>query len=166
VSLSSGSSDEVVEAIDALTAALDAATVDQQAMAAEALRMRRARSWKDSWLAALPPVGQPNLVSLSTRALASLSAATSRVRTSLARALRAEGLTVREIAAVFGVSHQRISELLARTARGADARGGPVPAPPTAGSPTAGSPAAGSPAAGSGSPLDELTDDDNEAAES
>lgn len=145
MSLSSGSSDEVLDAINALTTALDAATVDQQAMADEALRMRRARVWKDSWLAALPPAGQPNLVSLSTRALSSLSAATSRVRTSLARALRAEGLTVREIAAVFGVSHQRISELLARTPRPT-----PPPAPaltaPAIASPGGWPPGAESPA--------------------
>jgi hypothetical protein len=183
VSLSSGSSDEVLEAINALTTALDRAAVDQQAMAAEALRMRRARSWKDSWLAALPPAGQPNLVSLSTRALAGLSAATSRVRTSLARALRAEGLTVREIAAVFGVSHQRISELLARTARPAEAGGVPAPEPPAAvGSSPAGSPPIGVPSDGltsvgssgarssgagtpdAGSPLPELLDQESEAA--
>ncbi len=96
------------------------------------LRWRRprptSRSWPTRWsgcavagrggnpgLTALPPAGQPNLVSLSTRALSSLGVATSRVRTTLARALRTEGLTVREIAALFGVSHQRVSELLART---------------------------------------------------
>jgi hypothetical protein len=117
VSLSEESPDEVLDALNALTAALDAAIVDQQAMADEVLRMRRHRSWRGSWLSTFPPPGEPNLVSLSTRALSSLGAATARVRTTLARALRAEGLTVREIAALFGVSHQRVSELLARTAR-------------------------------------------------
>jgi len=121
VSLPSESPDEVLDALNALTSALDAATAHHQAMADEALRMRRHRSWRGSWLLTLPPPGEPNLVSLSTRTLSSLSAATARVRTSLARALRAEGLTVREIAALFGVSHQRVSELLARTA--------PAPAP-------------------------------------
>jgi len=116
VSLPSGSPDEVVDALNALTAALDDAAADQQAMADEAVRMRRHRAWRGSWLSTLPPPGELNLVSLSTRALASLNTATSRVRTSLARALRTEGLTVREIAALFGVSHQRVSELLARTA--------------------------------------------------
>jgi hypothetical protein len=122
MSLPQGSPDEVLDALSALTSALDAATVDQKAMADEALRMRRHRSWRESWLSTLPPPGEPNLVSLSTRALSSLGEATARVRTTLARALRAEGLTVREIAAIFGVSHQRVSELLARTAP-APARG-------------------------------------------
>ena len=120
VSLPSGSPDEVLDALSALTSALDAATVDQQAMADEAIRMRRHRSWRGAWLSILPPPGEPNLVTLSTRALSSLGAATSHLRTTLARALRAEGLTVREIAALFGVSHQRVSELLARTAPAPD----------------------------------------------
>ena len=116
MTLPSRSPDAVLDALNALTAALDAATVDQRAMADEALRMRRHRSWRGSWLSALPPPGEPNLVLLSTWTLSSLGAATARLRTTLARALRAEGLTVREIAALFGVSHQRVSELLARTA--------------------------------------------------
>jgi hypothetical protein len=116
VSLPSGSPDDVLDALHALAAALDAATADQRAMADEALRMRRHRAWRGSWLSTLPPPGELNLVSLSTRAVSSLNLATSRVRTTLARALRSEGLTVREIAALFGVSHQRVSELLARTA--------------------------------------------------
>jgi predicted XRE-type DNA-binding protein len=128
VSLTNGSDDEVLEALSALTVALEVASVDQQAMADEAIRMRSARSWRESWLSALPAAGQPNLVSLSTQALSGLSVATSRVRTSLARALRAEGLTVREIAALFGVSHQRVSELLARTARPAGTDAVPEPA--------------------------------------
>jgi hypothetical protein len=115
VSLSYGSPDEVLDALDALSSALEAAAADQQVMGDEVVRMRRCRSWRQSWVTALPPAGQPNLVSLSTRALSGLSVATARVRTSLARALRTEGLTVREIAALFGVSHQRVSELLART---------------------------------------------------
>jgi hypothetical protein len=115
VSLHSGSFDEVLDALDALTSALEAASADHQAMADEVVRMRRSRLWRESWRSSLPPAGEPNLVSLSTRALSTLSVATSRVRTTLARALRAEGLTVREIAALFGVTHQRISELLART---------------------------------------------------
>jgi hypothetical protein len=115
VSLTYGSPDEVLDALDALSSALEAAAADQQVMVDEVIRMRRCRSWRQSWVTALPPAGQPNLVSLSTRALSSLGVATARVRTTLARALRTEGLTVREIAALFGVSHQRVSELLART---------------------------------------------------
>jgi hypothetical protein len=115
VSLTYGSPDEVLDALDALSSALEAAAADQQVMADEVVRMRRCRAWRQPWLSALPPAGQPNLVSLSTRALSSLGVATARVRTTLARALRTEGLTVREIAALFGVSHQRVSELLART---------------------------------------------------
>jgi hypothetical protein len=117
VSLTYGSPDEVLDALDALSSALEAAAADQQVMVDEVVRMRRCRAWRQSWVTALPPAGQPNLVSLSTRALSSLGVATARVRTSLARALRSEGLTVREIAALFGVSHQRVSELLARTDR-------------------------------------------------
>ena len=113
--LTYGSPDEVLDALDALSAALEVATADHQVMADEVVRMRRCRAWRQSWVSALPPAGQPNLVSLSTRALSSLGVATARVRTTLARALRTEGLTVREIAGLFGVSHQRVSELLART---------------------------------------------------
>jgi hypothetical protein len=137
VTLPSGPTDEVLDALNDLTTALDAATADQKAMAEEADRMLTARSWRESWLGILPPAGQPNLVSMSTQALNGLSLATSRVRTSLARALRAEGLTVREIAALFGVSHQRVSELLARTAPSAAPRGRNEPSSPLeAASPT------------------------------
>src|ERR1700726_4759546 len=86
------STDEVLDALNALTSALEAATSNHQAMADEAIRMRSARSWRESWLSALPPPGQANLVSMSTRALSDLSVATSRVRTSLGRAFRAEGV--------------------------------------------------------------------------
>jgi hypothetical protein len=130
VSLTYGSPDEVLDALDALSSALEAAAADQQFMAAEVVRMRRCRAWRQSWVMALPPAGQPNLVSLSTRALSSLGVATARVRTTLARALRTEGLTVREIAALFGVSHQRVSELLARTDRPSETgNGGTATAP-------------------------------------
>jgi len=119
--------DEVVEASNALTTALDAAT-RSAAMAAK-------RSGcvgpfvEDSW---------PRLPASSLHPSGVVShQGTIRPRRRpppradvLARALRAEGLTGREMAAVFGVSHQRISELLSRTARSADAGGRPSPAAP------------------------------------
>jgi hypothetical protein len=127
-----GSSNDVVDALNALTFALEAATDDQQAMADETHRMRRQRSWRGSWAATLPAPGEPNLVSLSTRTLSRLGVATAKVRTTLARALRSEGLTVREIAALFGVSHQRVSELLARSAPAPGIEEPATDVPPTA----------------------------------
>ena len=64
VSQAPGSPDEVLDALNALTSALDAATVDHQAMADEAIRMRRHRPWRGSWLStpAAPRRAQPGVV--------------------------------------------------------------------------------------------------------
>ncbi len=54
----------------------------------------------------------PRTVELLTQNLAVLETAGSALRTALARALRDEGLTIEQVAALFGVTRQRISALL------------------------------------------------------
>jgi DNA-directed RNA polymerase sigma subunit (sigma70/sigma32) len=60
----------------------------------------------------VPREGAPPLVRLLTQSAESLSAYGSRVRRAEARALHQEGLTMEEIAQLFGVTRQRVSALL------------------------------------------------------
>ena len=49
VSLTYGSTDELLDALDALSSALEAAAADEQVMADEVVRMRRCGAWERSW---------------------------------------------------------------------------------------------------------------------
>jgi hypothetical protein len=54
----------------------------------------------------------PALPAESSRLIARISGANTRLRHALASVLRAEGMGIEQIARLFGVTHQRISRIL------------------------------------------------------
>ena len=66
----------------------------------------------------VPAEPSPLIVETISQSLARLSEAGGRWRREEARALHAEGLSMERIAALFGVTRQRVSALLAQAQRG------------------------------------------------
>jgi len=105
-------SDDVLDAIEDLVAALaaNAQRIEETVRRADAIRRERAagRSYRQietAW-------GEPVIVELARQNLAELSKAASRLRRAEVHALYAEGMTMEQIAVLFGVTRQRVSALL------------------------------------------------------
>ena len=107
--------DPVVEALDGLVRALRAHQRGIEATLARADRIRAQREagWSYRQIDAGPE--PPLVVEVTRDALAALVEAAGRLRRAEARALHAEGLTMNQIAELFGVSRQRVSALLRST---------------------------------------------------
>ena len=104
--------DPVLEALEGLVRALrtNAARID--ATIARAERIREQREAGLSYREIESGVDRPLIVELTRDNLAALVEAGSRLRRAEARALHAEGMTMEQIAELFGVSRQRVSALL------------------------------------------------------
>ena len=104
--------DDVIEALDGLVDALrrNAERIDTAKARASELRAQRDRglTYRDI----VRGDHQPLLVQLATANIAELSDAGARFRRAEARALYDEGMTMDEIAKVFGCTRQRISTLI------------------------------------------------------
>lgn len=103
----------------AFTAALHELEAELDAMAGRAARMRERIGELVAQLAADRPLREivpaeraPLLVQLLSEQIAALQATGHRLRSSEARTLHAEGLTMDAIAELFGVTRQRVSALL------------------------------------------------------
>lgn len=72
----------------------------------------QARRGGRPWRELVPEEPGPRIVELLAAELERLAAGSSRFRRAQARALHDEGLTMEEIASLFGVTRQRISALL------------------------------------------------------
>ena len=103
--------DAVLDAIDDLVAALavNAERIEQTLRQADDIR--EARSSGLSYRQIAVPRAEP-LLRHATRNLAELADAARRLRRAEARALYAEGMTMEQIAALFGVTRQRVSAML------------------------------------------------------
>jgi hypothetical protein len=108
--------DSTLDALDALSGALAELRRDTQLLEerVQAIRGRRleGRAWRDILGSEQPP-GAMQLVS---RMLACLATASGTLRKELVDSLRQEGVSIPAIAKLFGVTHQRISNLLRRPA--------------------------------------------------
>ena len=80
--------------------------------------MRLAREQGREWKAILGDEDEPGTVQLVSTILRRQSEASGYLRRSLVVALRAEGQSIPSIAHLFGVTHQRVSNLLRRVAQG------------------------------------------------
>lgn len=116
-------------ALHQIAEAADETARDQQRVSRRARSMSRQRLLGWSWSKILERERQPGLLVLMDRSARRLNEVTGRFRTALAQALVVEGFSTRQIAKIFGVTHQRISAMLTRS--------GPVPKPPVTPPPAA-----------------------------
>ncbi|HVB90686.1 MAG TPA: helix-turn-helix domain-containing protein [Acidimicrobiales bacterium] len=116
-------SDDVLEALDQLEAALRQNAESERLLAARIAEVRRARESGREWKTILGDGDQPGTVQLVSTILRRQSEASGSFRRALVVALRAEGQSIPGIAQLFGVTHQRVSNLLRRVAQDT-----PVPA--------------------------------------
>ena len=116
--------DDVVEALNQLVAALERnkARIDQAIERAAVLceERRTGRSWKEI----LDDEGRPVVIAIIGENLDEIYTAGGRFRRVLAKQLYDEGLSMEQVARVFGVTRQRVSALL----RGSEPIGPPAPA--------------------------------------
>lgn len=112
---------EVKRLIDALQTMEIAARSNAERSQEIQRRARDLRRKLDRGVAAADAVGQerrPRTVELLTANMESLETAGAELRAAQALALRADGMTIADIADLFGVTRQRISALLRQKAAG------------------------------------------------
>ncbi len=119
-----GSDDEVLKALDELESVLRQNAESERLLQERIVSVRRARESGQEWKAILGDEDEPGTVQLVSTILRRQSEASGYLRRSLVVALRAEGQSIPSIAHLFGVTHQRVSNLLRRVAQGAAASGG------------------------------------------
>ncbi|HEY1734540.1 MAG TPA: hypothetical protein VGG23_08845 [Acidimicrobiales bacterium] len=107
--------DPTLVALDELSAALDDLGRDQRDLAQRIDALRQARQSGASWQEILSKEEPPGSMQVVSRMLARLSKASGTVRKELVDVLRSEGASIPSIARLFGVTHQRVSNLLRRS---------------------------------------------------
>jgi hypothetical protein len=104
--------------IDAALARLASALEEGQARLRRALEERdaiaRRRADGHSWIDIVVAEDPPTLTVIVNDALQAMTEANARYRRALAAALHRDGLPMQRIAALFGVTRQRVSHLLQR----------------------------------------------------
>ena len=106
--------DPVLEALDGLVRALRRNAERIEATIARAAEIREQRLAGRSYQEIESGEQRPLIVEMTRDNLAALVEAGSRLRRAEARALHAEGMTMEQIAELFGVTRQRVSALLRR----------------------------------------------------
>ena len=119
-------SDEVLNALDELESVLRENAESERLLAKRIAEVRLARQNGREWKAILGDEDEPGTVQLVSTILRRQSEASGYLRRSLVVALRAEGQSIPSIAHLFGVTHQRVSNLLRRVAQGNAASGNGV----------------------------------------
>jgi hypothetical protein len=120
---SGNGSDEVLNALDELESVLKENAESERLLAKRIADVRQARQNGREWKAILGDEDDPGTVQLVSTILRRQSEASGYLRRSLVVALRAEGQSIPSIAHLFGVTHQRVSNLLRRVAQGNAAAG-------------------------------------------
>jgi hypothetical protein len=106
--------DAVLAALENLEEVLRETTERNRTAIRRADVIRQLREGGHRYSEIVPMEERPLIVELLTRSLTELSDASSRFRRVEARALYSEGLTMAEIANLFGVTRQRVAALLGR----------------------------------------------------
>lgn len=104
--------DHVVTAIDSLVDAVEQNTGDERQLVRKLSGLRDAAANGTPLTHALGEERPPGTMELLGRVLGRLMEASGGARRALARAMRAEGTSIPAIARLFGVTHQRISNIL------------------------------------------------------
>jgi hypothetical protein len=107
--------DPTLRALDALAEALEQIAQDQKVLAKKIDGLRRARRKGVAWQDILVEEDAPGSMQVVSAMLACLSKASGTLRKELVEELREEGATIPAIARLFGVTHQRVSNLLRRS---------------------------------------------------
>ncbi len=110
--------DDVLLALDELEAVLRENAESERLLSKRIAEVRLARQNGREWKAILGDEDEPGTVQLVSTILRRQSEASGYLRRSLVVALRAEGQSIPSIAHLFGVTHQRVSNLLRRVAQG------------------------------------------------
>ena len=111
-------SDEVLKALKELEGVLRENAESERLLSKRIADVRQARENGREWKAILGDEDEPGTVQLVSTILRRQSEASGYLRRSLVVALRAEGQSIPSIAHLFGVTHQRVSNLLRRVAQG------------------------------------------------
>ena len=111
-------SDEVLKALDELETVLRENAESERLLAQRIAEVRLARQNGREWKGILGDEDDPGTVQLVSTILRRQSEASGYLRRELVVALRAEGQSIPSIANLFGVTHQRVSNLLRRVAQG------------------------------------------------
>jgi hypothetical protein len=111
-------SDEVLKALGELEIVLRENAEHERVLSQRIAALRLARENGKEWRAILSEEDEPGTVQLVSTVLRRQSEASGYLRRSLVVALRAEGQSIPSIAQLFGVTHQRVSNLLRRVAQG------------------------------------------------
>lgn len=104
--------DPLATALGALIDAIQQCTAEEQLLSDQVSRLRQAVASGASPTEALTGEPEPGTLQLLSRVLTRLMEASGTARRELARSMRAEGTSVPAIARVFGVTHQRVSNIL------------------------------------------------------
>jgi hypothetical protein len=111
-------SDEVLKALGELEVVLRENAEHERMLSQRIGALRLARENGKEWRAILSDEDEPGTVQLVSTVLRRQSEASGYLRRSLVVALRSEGQSIPSIAQLFGVTHQRVSNLLRRVAQG------------------------------------------------
>ena len=106
---------EILEALERLTEALQENITRNKNVIARAERMRQLRGQGKPWSEVVSEEERPLIVEMLTQNMAVLAGAGGRLRRLEARVLHDEGMSMERIAHLFGVTRQRVSELLRET---------------------------------------------------
>jgi hypothetical protein len=109
-----GPADPTLRALDALSHALDEMGNDHKLLETRLQELHRQRSAGRPWRDILAEEDPPGTMQVVSRMLACLAKASGTLRKELVEALRREGVSIPAIAKLFGVTHQRVSNLLRR----------------------------------------------------
>jgi len=106
--------DDVVGALDALNEAIEQNSRDQQQLRERIEALRQARRSGVEVTTALRQEQEPGTMQLLGGVLGRLMESSGTLRRALARTMRSEGTSIPAIARLFGVTHQRVSNILNR----------------------------------------------------
>ncbi len=101
-------------ALDGLADAVEENARDERRLARGIRQLRIGRAAGRSWQNLVSGERQPGVLKLMSRILNRLTETSGNLRRVVARGLRLEGATIAAVAALLGVSHQRVSALLHR----------------------------------------------------
>ena len=107
--------DRTLAALDAMVEALEELAEDHRRLVDKIEGLRTARRKGLAWQDILTEEEAPGSMQVVSRMLACLSKASGTLRKELVEELREEGASIPAIARLFGVTHQRVSNLLRRS---------------------------------------------------